>query len=408
MGITIIVAVFIYMTLVLVRGDTSTSCRTICFHTNQVTERGAEVALYDYAHYAELMYCLKSVMLLPKIPPATQGVGLPKFKARFPIHYYNVEPASIKSGGAKMIEKAHLLNCSFIYIIKSGEKYSNPSDASTISISDIPIGIHAVFTWDQHGTTYAGISSDVTGRDHPNRAIVPHMVPPPNMDTVHQLQGLRSKLGIDPKALVLCRHGAQDSFNVKFVPGVIVGLLQKYGPTQLHFVFMNTNNFFATSLPPRRHPLKNGVPRHNNQVNSIVDYSSYSNHGQVHFLPGSTNQSIKEEFFRTCNAMIHARNIGESFGLAIGEFSVHNLPVITYANPHISLEHVRILGEKGFVYHNASELMQIVEKFVQDGIPVGDYNAYREFSPSNVMKQFVKVFLKPVLGVLAPLSTAMK
>ena len=39
--------------------------------------------------------------------------------------------------------------------------------------------------------------------------------------------------------------------------------------------------------------------------------------------------SEKEAFYRTCDAMLHARRDGETFGLAVAEFSVRNKPVIT-------------------------------------------------------------------------------
>lgn len=39
-------------------------------------------------------------------------------------------------------------------------------------------------------------------------------------------------------------------------------------------------------------------------------------------------------FIRTCDAMLHARMSGETFGLAIAEFSAHNRPVLTSSVHH--------------------------------------------------------------------------
>jgi hypothetical protein len=45
--------------------------------------------------------------------------------------------------------------------------------------------------------------------------------------------------------------------------------------------------------------------------------------------------------------MIHGRGIGESFGLACGEFLIHNKPVITYAlSPQRN--HIDVLGKMLF------------------------------------------------------------
>ena len=43
--------------------------------------------------------------------------------------------------------------------------------------------------------------------------------------------------------------------------------------------------------------------------------------------------------------MLHARKDGETFGLAVAEFSVANKPIITYANSK-DKEHLRILNNK--------------------------------------------------------------
>ena len=37
----------------------------------------------------------------------------------------------------------------------------------------------------------------------------------------------------------------------------------------------------------------------------------------------------KVEFISSCDAMIHARQMGETFGAAVSEFSIKNKPVIT-------------------------------------------------------------------------------
>jgi hypothetical protein len=55
----------------------------------------------------------------------------------------------------------------------------------------------------------------------------------------------------------------------------------------------------------------------------------------------------KEKYSRTCNAMLHARNVGGTFKLSIAERSVRNITVMT--SPGTEQEHILVLGKKGFV-----------------------------------------------------------
>ena len=67
----------------------------------------------------------------------------------------------------------------------------------------------------------------------------------------------------------------------------------------------------------------------------------------VLFIEGTTDQEQKVAFINTCDVMIHARERGETFGLAIAEFSSQNKPIITYS---LSPErcHIDILGNNQF------------------------------------------------------------
>ena len=53
--------------------------------------------------------------------------------------------------------------------------------------------------------------------------------------------------------------------------------------------------------------------------------------------------------------MIHGRKDGETFGLAVAEFSSANKPVITYKKS-TDKEHIRILNKKGIYFDNKDEL----------------------------------------------------
>ena len=58
----------------------------------------------------------------------------------------------------------------------------------------------------------------------------------------------------------------------------------------------------------------------------------FYNHKNIIYLPKSLDKKNKSKFVSTCDAMIHARYDGETFGLAVAEFSSANKPIITFAN----------------------------------------------------------------------------
>ena len=88
---------------------------------------------------------------------------------------------------------------------------------------------------------------------------------------------------------------------------------------------------------------------------------------------------------------MHARKQGESFGIAVGEFSVCNKPVITWGGSD-EKSHIDILGEKAIIYNDANDLRQIIENFKVDKNK--DWDAYsKEYAPSVIMDKFKSVFI---------------
>jgi hypothetical protein len=90
--------------------------------------------------------------------------------------------------------------------------------------------------------------------------------------------------------------------------------------------------------------------------------------------------------------MIHARERGETFGLAIAEFSSKNKPVITYYNSPERC-HIDILGDKGIYYTDYTSLYNILSNIQLSDIKDKNWNCYQNFTPENVMNKFNQVFL---------------
>ena len=100
----------------------------------------------------------------------------------------------------------------------------------------------------------------------------------------------------------------------------------------------------------------------------------------------------KVTFINTCNVMIHARERGETFGLAIAEFSTKNKPVITCYNAP-ERNHIETLGERGIYYKDYESLYTILINIKHSDLE-GDWNCYREFTPEAVIYKFNDIFLQ--------------
>ena len=238
-----------------------------------------------------------------------------------------------------------------LYTIKSGE----PDRRISKACKNI---VHAVFSLKPHGDAYAAISqwlSDTNPSLHV--PVVPHMV---RVDDTSET--LRKELNIPPEAVVFGRHGGFTTFNLKFAQEAVLEIAKEH--PDWYFVFLNTQPFGAAP--------------------------------NVIFLPGTADMVYKTKFINTCDAMIHARQDGETFGLACGEFSIKNKPVITWLGG--SNAHIAILGDKGFFYRDKQELISTILSCGNNIVDIrkSKWDMYSEqFCPKVVMEKFDKVFLQP-------------
>jgi hypothetical protein len=302
------------------------------------------------------------------------------------IIYPMEDPSSKPVGGRYMLKALLEEKCDFFYVIKAGSEASQPS-LENLAPEVVPMGVHAVFDWQPHLSSYAAISPEVIPSRVNESMIVPHIVRPvEDWAKYLQLPDLRQSLNISRSSLVVCRHGGFKTFDVHFVQTLVLDLLASPDHPDLHFLFVNTKPLPATHRSGSR-----GIDAH-----------------RLHQLPMIVGLQEKERYFRTCNLMLHAREKGETFGLSVAEMSVHNIPVLTY--PGQAREHVRILGTKGFVYQSPETLRRLLQTFYDErerwiglaakGPPVpgsaDDFNAYRDYEPEKVMRLFKTFFLDPI------------
>ena len=114
-------------------------------------------------------------------------------------------------------------------------------------------------------------------------------------------------------------------------------------------------------------------------------------HDRILHVEASADLKYKAQFINTCDAMIHARVEGESFGCACGEFSTLNKPIITWSLSK-DRNHIKTLGDKGIYYKDAQEMYERLISFTKESDK--DWNCYQSFEPSVVMETFKNVFLK--------------
>jgi hypothetical protein len=332
------------------------SNKKVAFYSPHLSVRGTEVAMYDYAHYNETILGNTSIIIHEPTDHRNDATAVQKFKSRFPV--FGIESFTASAGFSNRAEFVNnRLNtvlaeqsCDAIYIIKGGWNDGlQPTACKSL--------IHCIATppaSEKHGDVYAYGSYWLS--DHCSQGTlpaVPYMVDLPDVDG-----NLRSELGIPDTAIVFGRNGGSDSFDIQWAKYVVSEVVN--AKPDVYFLFQNTDKFY--------------------------------DHPRVIHLPMNADLVYKTKFINSCDAMLHARDIGESFGLACGEFSIRNKPVITWSGSK-ERNHIYILGDRGMYYSNPQELFDLLMNFSKPS-PSEDLNCYREYNPSTIMKIFDQVFLQ--------------
>jgi hypothetical protein len=316
----------------------------IGFYTNQLCERGTTVAVFDYAYYNQkLLNNLSYIFYLKNNTNNNQDM-INKFIKEFtviPIDNFNDIDHYLKENDIRILHN-----------IKSGGNDGLSKVANNV--------IQCVFNCGfPHGEVYCAISKYVSSYNN-NIPVLPHIVHLP-----YHEENMRKELNIPEDAIVFGRHGGKGQFDISYVMQVVYNVA-KLNPN-IYFIFVNTNQFCE-------------------KLNNIIH------------LDVITDLHLKRKFINTCDAMLWARSDGETFGLAIAEFSICNKPVI--ASKIGYLAHFETLKEKGLWYSNETELINNINFIASTDKKIlqsNDWNAYKEFSPENVMKIYHKIVIEPFI-----------
>jgi len=313
----------------------------VAFHSRLLTERGSEGAMLDYARMNRSILQNDSIICLPDRLEFAGNPLLTKWQDEFSVILYRNKN---ELGARLKKEKAET-----IYLTKPG-----PDD--DFLVPNLRNCVHAQFLCDEfHGDAYAYLSSwmsrVMTGRED---SFVPFFVP-----RFVSEEDLRGKLGISKGAKVFGRHGGWDTFNIPFARRAVIEHAQNF--TGDHFLFLNTEPIRGTERLPN-----------------------------VHYFPATVDAVEKSKFLASCDAMLHARWHGETFGLAVGEFAVLGKPVITFSESR-EKAHLEMLGNQALLYRHAGELAGILSEFRPHKTHGTEYEIFAD--PKVVMELFQKKFL---------------
>ncbi len=314
----------------------------IAFYIDEMNVRGVANSTYDYAKYNKLILNNNSYIFYNKKNFRNKIHVLRRFKKRFKV---------IGISNFREIDnflESHKLN--YVYTQKSGNK----DEWVSKKIKTIIHSVYPQLLSQIHGYKYFYISEWLSYNFSNNK--IPSL--PYIVEKNYIKQNLKRKLKINKNDIVFGCHGGESSFDLKFVQDTVLNLAKKR--KNIVFIFLNINKFCS--------------------------------HPQIKFLKGTSNSLIKKKFINTCDAMIYGRSLGESFGLACGEFAIKNKLIISYKfNRHKA--HLAQISQNRFVeYSSRKSLFSILSKFDKKRERLKkSKNKYLEYTPKKIMLLFQKI-----------------
>jgi len=316
----------------------------IVFFLRQLSLRGTECAIYDYADCNESILGNQSyIFMFKKDKYVAHGfeyhdVIFTKFYKRFSVVFIN-EYSEIDSLCLD-------LKIDLFYTLTFGQHWAQEYPYGYVN--SVKSFTHCVFdTSEPFGSIYCPISQSINTRFNTNYPVLPHMV------RIHDTKdNMRSELGISSDTIVFGRYGSLETFDIDFVKECIGDICNNN--LSIYFLFMNTEYFI--------------------------------NHPKVIFLESTADPFIKQRFINTTDAMIHARYQGETFGLACGEFALSMKPIISFLGS-VERAHLDILGTNVIGYSDKQSLHNVLVNFKPDTHSM-EHNGYLEYTPEHVMKIF--------------------
>lgn len=323
----------------------------ILFHNESLNYRGVTNSTVDYAEYNQKILGNESTIIYngnfteKGLDIYSNEDVIRKLSKKYEVISY------------KSLEELNQIakNFDLVYAQKAGDKAPPFVDTTKFAV-------HTVFQYYQpHGDVYAYISEWLSKEIAKNYELeqsppfVPYVIDMPPPDT-RGGNYLRTRLGIPKNKFVYGRHGGFFTFDLPGVKRVISKIVRENN--HIVFLFANTQRFFE--------------------------------HPNIYYLDAFFGNQEKSNFISACDAMIHGRNLGESFGNSIAEFLFHDKPVLSWEGGY-DKNHVNWLKPYDLIYNEHNLEQMILELPFR---PKQDYKAIvQPFTPQNVMQKFKEVFL---------------
>ena len=323
----------------------------ICIHSNQFDGRGTGKTPYDYG------IAIRNILghdVCYMVSSQSANEGLYRIKKEFPVYMYegkvDVNPSNeVRHQIEKLVDQNQI---DFIQMIKFGVN-------DNITPSNCKSGIHYVFNGNSpHGNSYAAVSENLA-RKFNKKEYVPHII-----RKIDAKKNLRKLLNIPEDAFVVGRHGGEETFDLQFVHEAISFAIPRR--KNLYFIFLSTKKFIE--------------------------------HERVIYLDWVADEQDIYDYIHCCDIMLHGRSVGETFGLAVGEFSACNKPVMTWdgrSYHFYDTAHIDHLNKNALLYRNADDLVNYLLGLDRTHFLNKNWDMFTEaFSEKNVIKLYKEVFLK--------------
>jgi hypothetical protein len=319
----------------------------IGFFVYAMNLRGVANSIFKYAYYNQTILKNKSYIIYDKSNKLHQKNVIKKFKKNF----ITIDLKNIKD----------IKNIT--YKIKLDILYSQIGYFSDYDLPKKISLVHLIFPqpFYKFKKRFFFYVSKWLSKECSNNKI-PYL--PLIIDSPKSKSNLRKQLKIRSDSIVFGCHGGSDSFDIPFVKFVILKILKIR--KDIFFLFLNIDNF--------------------------------ANHPNILYFKGTINDEYKFKFINTCDAMLHARTLGESFGISCAEFAVRNKPIFTYKFSR-DRAHIDILKKKIFLYSSEKSLFNSLNKFNKNNFKnFITANHYKDFTPKKIMKKFQKLYINKNLN----------
>jgi len=314
----------------------------IAFYVDEMNFRGVANSTYQFALQNQKILRNRSFIFYNKKNYRNQKEVINKFKTKFKLigisFFKDIESYKKK------------LFIDYIYVQKGGEK----NDWTSNRIKTLVHSVYPQKLNQTHGHRYVYISEWLSKNFSNNKiSFVPLIT-----EVKKNKNDLKKQLRINKDKLIFGCYGGESSFDLKFVQSAIINIVEKR--KDIVFIFLNIKKFY--------------------------------NHKQIKFLKGTLNEDYKKKFINSCDAMIYARSLGESFGLSIGEFAIENKRIISYRFNRHRAHCYNVPKNQLTEYYSYNSLTKIILNFKKKTSRI--HNKYKDYSKNIVMKNFQNTFLK--------------